>query len=825
MKYFRTYALGALLVVMIACSIANGATLRGQVVDSETGNPVADANVVVKEKALGVATGLDGKFLIEGVEVNQKYTLTITHIKYRLVERSLNGDEPSVKVELTPAGIEQGEVVIWAAKSGATPIPGATTSLSDETVKNSNTVSEPPFLAMKIPNATFFNWGGHTLGATHIRLRGFDSNRLSITVNGIPVNDPEDHNVYWQDTPDFLSNTHDVQVERGVSSFLTAPSGIGGGMNLSTSDAVATRQTELGLFYGDYNTRRRTFLYRSGLVDEKYNFTGRFSRASSDGYRDHSAVDEWSYFLAATRFEENAVHTLNVYGGQEVSDLSYTAIAQSIIDTNRTWTPEANHDVGWDGERDDFQQPHYILRSKWRLDQAIEVEEALYWIEGSGYYEQFRVGGDLKEYGLKYLDIDHDGVIDTVQADATDLIRRKQVDKTEFGWLPKINWKVSPETEINAGIELRLYTSDHTNRVMWARNISDGVPPQHAYNTWDMTKNYLGFSANVSHKLSPDLTINGGAEIRQITQKVDQDRMGIYRGYSFERTWTFVNPRAGFNYDLNKQTTFYASLAIGGREPFEAQELNPDNPKDTVKVVDVERMTDLEVGVRHRMGTIELGANFYAMFFTNEITYTGRWDATTEELQYANAPTSRHLGFELDAAWTTPIEGLKVSGDIGLDHSTFGDFNYKYIDDILMDWSPLERSADVEGNPIPMTPNYVFNIRGGYETGGLNGELSIHSVGRQYLDPLGDEQWSLEPYSLLNATLGYRFQAHGLGFKVSVNALNLLDTEYNGFGWTETVWPNSDSAGNPQPPLTELYIPKFIPAMGRMIIGGLTIEL
>ncbi len=824
MKSLRNIVLGALLAVSFLCGAAHAAMLRGQVVDAETGNPIADASITIAGSPSGSATNLDGRFQIDGLIEGEDIRLKVTRLNYVPLTLTAKPGGASVRVELEPIGIALGEVVIRQGRSVTEKTPGAFTAIGSGTVKESNSVVEPPFLAMRVPNATFFNWGGHTLGATHIRIRGFDSNRLTVSVNGIPINDPEDHNVYWQDTPDFLSNTHDVQVERGVSSFLTAPSGIGGGMNLSTSDVVATRQTELGLYWGDYNTRRRTFLYRSGLVDEKYNFTGRFSRASSDGYRDHSAVDEWSYFLAATRYDENSVHTLNVYGGQEVSDLSFTAIAQSVIDTNRTWTPEANHGVGWDGERDDFQQPHYILRSKWRVSPSFEVEEALYWIEGSGYYEQYRGRQNLKDYGLKYLDINDDGVIDTVHADVTDLIRRKHVDKTQFGWLPKVNWKLSAETEVNAGLELRLYTSDHTNRVMWARNIPVGISPQHAYNTWDMTKDYLGFSGNVSHKMTPQLSVNGGVEIRQINQSIDQGRMGTYQGYRFQRGWVFVNPRAGVNLALNEQSSLYASVAMAGREPFVSQELNADNPKDTVKTIDPEQMTDVELGVRHRVGAIEFGANVYALFFTNEITYTGRWDGTTEELQFVNAPTSRHLGIEFDLVWATPVEGLKVSGDLGLDRSTFGAFKYNYIDEIGANWSPVQSAVNVEGNPIPMTPNFVFNLRGRFDAGGLNAELAVHSVARQYLDPLGDEEWSLDPYSLLNATLGYHFKAYGLGCRLSLNVLNLLDSEYNGFGWTETVWPDSDANGNPLAPLSGRYFPMYIPAMGRMVVGGLRIE-
>ena len=53
-------------------------------------------------------------------------------------------------------------------------------------------------------------------------------------VNGIPQNDPEDHNVYWLDMPDLAANLEDIQVQRGAGSAFYGPPAIGGSVNLVT---------------------------------------------------------------------------------------------------------------------------------------------------------------------------------------------------------------------------------------------------------------------------------------------------------------------------------------------------------------------------------------------------------------------------------------------------------------------------------------------------------------------------------------------------------------------------------------------------------------
>lgn len=822
---------GALAVLLIlTAGVASAAPLAGQVLDAATGNPIADANVTVAGGIGGASTDLAGGFRIEGLEEGRSYDLTISHVSYETFDGGATAGGGFYWFHLKPASIRLTEVVVSAGRGVPGKTPGALTNIDHRAVEASNSVLEPPLLASLIPNATAFNWGGLTLGPTHLRIRGFDSNRLSVSVNGVPLNDPEDHNVYWQNTPDFLSNTHDLQVERGVSNFASGPAGVAGGLNVVTSDAVAKRETALGLQWGDYGTERRTFLYRSGLVEHQYNFTGRFSRVKSDGYRDHSAATEWSYFLAATRYDPNVVTNLEVYGGEEVTDLNFEAVEKSILDANRTYNKNANYGKNYDGEKDHFQQPHYVLRNKWRLTPKVEVEEALFWIQGSGYYEQFRVGRKFADYNMTtfshFDDTNDDGAIDTILVTRTDIIRRKYVDKDQIGWRPRLTWKVSDATEVGAGLELRRYKSDHYGRVVWASALPPGVTPDHEYYRWKGQKDYSGVSGSLHHHLNEQLSLNAGLEVRRVTYSVDQKKNSSFTGYSYDTDWTFVNPRVGASYALNPQTDLYLSLAMAGREPIDEQLLDADNPKDKPKFpeygyteVKPERMSDIEIGGRHRMGDVEVGGNVYVMLFTDEIVATGQYVESLDLLTVTNAPTSQHLGIELDGLWRTPVEGLKLTGDISLDQSTFGDFTYHYVDSIDANWSYIDVPVKAKGNRIPMTPSYVANIRASYEWGRLSLGLNWHAVSKQYLDPREDDRWSLDPYSLLGASIGCKVPLQSLALDLSMNGYNLLDTQFEPFGWTETIDPVGD------PPVSGRYLPKFIPAAGRTIMGGVTLRM
>ena len=45
-------------------------------------------------------------------------------------------------------------------------------------------------------------------------IRGFPQRRISVLVNGVPLNDPESHEVWWIDHPDLMASTGEAQLQR-----------------------------------------------------------------------------------------------------------------------------------------------------------------------------------------------------------------------------------------------------------------------------------------------------------------------------------------------------------------------------------------------------------------------------------------------------------------------------------------------------------------------------------------------------------------------------------------------------------------------------------
>jgi len=91
---------------------------------------------------------------------------------------------------------------------------------------------------------------GIGIGGTSIRLRGTDATRLNVTVNGVSMNNPDSHSVYWYDTPDLISSVGSVQVQRGAGISTNGTGAFGGAVNMTTAPIGTNFSGEASLSYG-----------------------------------------------------------------------------------------------------------------------------------------------------------------------------------------------------------------------------------------------------------------------------------------------------------------------------------------------------------------------------------------------------------------------------------------------------------------------------------------------------------------------------------------------------------------------------------------------
>ena len=139
--------------------------------------------------------------------------------------------------------------VIGVRATDKTPISKLT--LNKEDIEIMSYSQELPLLLNKTPNISSSTDGGHNQGYVYFRLRGIDQTRINMTLNGIPLNEPENQGVYFSNYPDFSSSIESMQIQRGVGTTSNGVASYGGSINFEAKQGFKP-QTKIEIGGGSF---------------------------------------------------------------------------------------------------------------------------------------------------------------------------------------------------------------------------------------------------------------------------------------------------------------------------------------------------------------------------------------------------------------------------------------------------------------------------------------------------------------------------------------------------------------------------------------------
>lgn len=790
-------------------------TLIGQVLAEEDEKPVPSVFIKLKDLNLLTYTDNEGKFIFRDIQPGE-YLITIERIGYQKIRKKVQTSESNViYLKVQPSLIEGVSISATRAKERETPV--TFTNLGKETINEINYGQDIPMLMSDVPNVFSYSEAGNGFGYSHLKIRGFDQKRIGVMINGIPLNDPEDHQVYWVDMPDFAESAEDIQFQRGVGSSLYGVSTFGGSLNLQTNNPGAPDRTEIFSNFGSYNT------YKYGIKTnyefyKNYKLNLRFSCINSDGYRDNSATEQWAYYANFSRIGNRSVTELNVYGGNELTHASWYASWEGDLGINHQDNP-----ITYDNEIDDFSQPHFELHHNYFLSENSNLKNTLFYIRGKGYYEQYKEGRDLWEYGLS-------DVPDILESD---LIRQKWVTKNHYGWIGQLGYK-HKNGELTLGSYLSLFDSEHwgeVDEVIGADTLGITYKKGFEYYNYTGDKSYITFYLNEMFSPISNLNLMANLYFQHINYKFEQHEAGNFEGAflnSYEVDYDFFNPRFGINYNLNDNLNFYGNVSFAQREPaddelynlwkgpddlgvtpqFNESEIVTDENGDTIRVewseplVKEEKLTNYELGAAYDSGVLSLKLNFFWMDFKDEIVAYDELDDDWCNIR-GNAEKTVHRGLEFSGKTLLPYNFI-LSGSVSYNDNYFEKFNpFTSIGDY-----------DYDGNKIAGFPDILANAKLSYKIQPLLISTQIQHVGEQYLDNTENEDRTIDPFQVVNAFVIYKltklFGKSDIELNFRVN--NLLDKEYETAGYYDP-WGGPDWSGANY----------YFPAAGRNFVAGVRV--
>ncbi len=812
-------------VLFLLCPLlrAQTGTIRGTVFDSESKQALVGASVAIAGTTLGTTTFPDGTFVIDNAPTG-KIVIAVTYVGYNPYRAELEvapGQSTETTIFLDPSAIPLMPVIVTATTAKERETPAAFSNMSQSDIKNQYIAQDVPAVLSALPSILTYSENGNDMGYTHLIMRGFDQRRIAVMVNGIPQNDPEDHDVYWIDVPDLLGYTQNIQVQRGAGSDFYGPGAIGGSVNFVTSPVSnkpgISLTTAYGFqHYGDenrtvLNTRKYDISLNSGLIGGKYAFFGNFSSTNSSGYRRHSWVDLKSYFIGAARFDENLTTRIHVYGGPLQDGLAYNGIPKFYnndvnlrrINYNYFSLNNAGDSVSYstlrkDRENEGFSQPHYEILNEWKISPTVKLYNTVFYIQGDGYfdYDGDWVWSDPNATNWFHNIVGYDTSFGSTNFNS--MLLRGFVSNKQWGWLPRLEINQGYGTLVVGG-ELRIHRSVHYGTIPFASVYPANYDPDFRFYQYSGQKDMMSVYGHELVNLDEQTTLMADLQLAY-------NRYGYlnehFVGTSFSVPYFFVNPRLGVNYNFTQDLNAYASLSYTSREPtmrnlyagedayFGARPVFAGTVTEGRAVYDFtkplakpERLFDLELGTALNQETGKFSMGVFWMEFRDELVNNGKLDIFGVPVT-GNADRTRHIGIEFSGQQKLG-DRFELGGNVTFSRNRL----VKY-----QDYNDIGQLVSLDGNPISGFPDALVNIRLAYHTDAGSVALSGRHVGSFYTDNTENEQNKVDAYNVFdfNASYEIRRDKSGLSLTLHGQVRNLFNRLYMASGQGIEFFPAAE---------------------------------
>jgi len=306
-----------LLLLFFGILIGQDVSISGLVVDSETNNPIIDANIFVPDSDFGAATDYQGNFKIENLE-NKNYTIIASALGYKDSIVTITS-ESNLIIKLVPSSI-MGAALEVIGRYPSKHTPNFTDNITRDIIseQKSQTLSELFRNVLGIDVQMEHNVGRNAnvsiRGSSDYKPGGYN-NRVLVLLDGFQMSIPNSGSVDWNGMPlEFIDR---VEVLKGPMSSLYGQNSMGGVINLVTKKFKNEFST-LKASYGTFNSKDLDVgLNRN--INDNLSLQTLFQYKEGDGHRFNSQFRQNNIYLKLSKPESNLTTSIIVnksYTGQ-----------------------------------------------------------------------------------------------------------------------------------------------------------------------------------------------------------------------------------------------------------------------------------------------------------------------------------------------------------------------------------------------------------------------------------------------------------------------------------------------------------------------------
>lgn len=766
-----------------------------KVVD-EKSSPLANATVTVGNTVNQTDKSGTASFSLGN---SKSVSLRVKHLGYKEYSGSITTAQTNYTIQLELSQIQSDAVFVYATRAKEN---SATTfkNLNKEELKKNNLGQDIPYLLDQTPGVIIGSDAGAGIGYTNMTIRGSDNQRINVTLNGIPLNDAESMGSFFVNLPDFASSTESIQIQRGIGTSTNGAGAFGASLNIQT-DALETKPyTELNNSFGSFNSWKNTIKAGTGLINNKFSFNTRISRISSNGYIERATSDLKSFYIDGGLYTDKHILKATVFTGKEKTYQAWYGTPEPILkgtgkdeleryaynaleiyggpELDRLMNADRRYNYyTYDDQTDNYTQTHSHLHYTYLANEKWNLNTALHYTRGKGYFEEFKADDKLYKYNIPNV------IQNGEEIKSSDVVRRRWLDNHFYGTTFSLNFKPSSFWNYTLGGAFNQYTGDH-----YGEAIDVAIFPNKSFDDKyylnDATKKDFNIYLKTDYKNDKWL-FNLDLQYRHINysgQGSDDEFLddGSRRILNFKDNLKFFNPKFGATYFINPSSNVYASYAYASKEPVRKDYVeNPLNqfPKP-------EKMQDIEAGYRFKTSNINLGTNVYAMLYKDQLINTGAINNVGSPIRQ-NVPDSYRIGIELDASWAIHPKFI-WSATAALSENKIKNFveNVSILDDnwekVGVEINEYKRTTIANAASTILSNNFTYLPAEKWSI-----SLVSKYVSRVYLDNTTAKERSIDPFTYTNLKSQYSFSAFGLkNIDVLASVNNIFNAKYVTSGYT-----------------------------------------
>ena len=706
---------------------------------------------------------------------------------------------------------------------------------------------ELPFLFSRTPGVTAWSDNATGIGTSYLRIRGAADSRINVTLDGVPLNSPEDQCVFWANMNSYASFLGSAQIQRGLGTSTIGDGAFGGSVALTSKLPNPRKGFELTTSYGSFNTLRLGGSFSSGTIMNSLIIDGAYHFTQTNGFIHGTKGKAGSYYgglmwspgdniLVRYRNIGNFENTGQAWNGvtagtDDLSIMDDTYGERTLIKTyNDMWnaglgkynslyeqliiTPLEQKTLGkpysyttfryrmndnslWDRTTDKFRQDHNILSLSWNINGNLSASLTAHYTYGYGYYEEFRYQNKLKKFGLPDYSAPDGSIVKK-----SDFVRKKGLEQHTYGAI----WNMSYTDDcldLRSGISFQQFKGSHFGHVTYVSNhaLSDHLlhDGKYTYYDSDATKADLSIYIKAGYNITESLHAFIDAQYRRVGYRTDgyNDKFldngdGTYSKHllDIDEKYGFFNNRGGLTW-ISGGHRIHAMAAFANREP----ERNNFTDNGNYPVPKPERMIDYEAGYSFQGDIWNAGVNLYYMDYKDQFVQTGLKSDIGENLTI-NIKDSYRAGVELTTL-VSPLPWLELEGNAALSRNRIKNFT-EYVED----WDDWEgnpdatvfhcdgdgdgfRSFGYNNSTLAFSPCTILNGFINLKYGNLKASWHTGYVSRQYLDNTENQDRSIPSYSLSDLSFSYVIPMKKIFDNIVIGAdfNNVLNSRCATSGW------------------------------------------